>query len=99
MIRRIDIENGRLANAVVHGNTVYLAGQVPEDGIAGAEAQTASVLREMLLPPDFEVRGSGDQRIEYIHRAIQGGDFKGFTEVNVDFYKPIIEARKATIGG
>ena len=31
--------------------------------------------------------------------AIQGGDFKAFTEVNVDFYKPIIDARKATIGG
>lgn len=31
--------------------------------------------------------------------AIQGGDFKGFSEVNVDFYKPIIAARKATIGG
>ncbi|AUX80145.1 MULTISPECIES: phosphonate ABC transporter substrate-binding protein [Sinorhizobium] len=31
--------------------------------------------------------------------AIQGGDFTGFTEVNSDFYKPIIDARKATIGG
>jgi phosphonate transport system substrate-binding protein len=31
--------------------------------------------------------------------AIQGGDFKGYAEVNVDFYKPIIDARKATIGG
>jgi phosphonate transport system substrate-binding protein len=31
--------------------------------------------------------------------AIQGGDFTGYTEVNVDFYKPIIDARKATIGG
>jgi len=31
--------------------------------------------------------------------AIQGGDFKSYTEVNVDFYKPIIDARKATIGG
>lgn len=31
--------------------------------------------------------------------AIQGGNFKGFSEVNVDFYKPIIAARKATIGG
>jgi phosphonate transport system substrate-binding protein len=31
--------------------------------------------------------------------AIQGGDFTGFTEVNVEFYKPIIDARKATIGG
>lgn len=47
MIRRIDIENGRLCNAVVHGHTVHLAGQVPEDGTEGAEAQTASVLREI----------------------------------------------------
>ncbi len=31
--------------------------------------------------------------------AVQGGDFKGLVEVNVDFYKPIIDARKATIGG
>lgn len=31
--------------------------------------------------------------------AIQGGDFKGYADVNVDFYKPIIEARRATIGG
>ncbi|NKM86548.1 phosphonate ABC transporter substrate-binding protein [Rhizobium laguerreae] len=31
--------------------------------------------------------------------AIQGGNFQGFAEVNVDFYKPIIDARKATIGG
>jgi len=31
--------------------------------------------------------------------AIQGGDFSGYAEVDVDFYKPIIDARKATIGG
>ena len=31
--------------------------------------------------------------------AVMGGDFTGFTEVNTDFYKPIIDARKATIGG
>ncbi|WP_377277757.1 phosphonate ABC transporter substrate-binding protein [Rhizobium sp. R86522] len=31
--------------------------------------------------------------------AVQGGDFKGYTDVTVDFYKPIIDARKATIGG
>ncbi|MDX0542183.1 phosphonate ABC transporter substrate-binding protein [Sinorhizobium medicae] len=31
--------------------------------------------------------------------AIQGGDFTGFVEVNSEFYKPIIDARKATIGG
>jgi phosphonate transport system substrate-binding protein len=32
-------------------------------------------------------------------KAVQGGDFTGLTEVNVDFYKPIIDARKSTIGG
>ena len=47
MIQRIDIEGGRLCNAAIHGRTVYLAGQVPEDGISGAEAQTASVLGEI----------------------------------------------------
>lgn len=30
--------------------------------------------------------------------AIQGGDYKGFTEVTPAFYEPIIEARKAQIG-
>ncbi len=30
--------------------------------------------------------------------AVQGGDFQGLTEVTVDFYQPIIEARKSTIG-
>jgi phosphonate transport system substrate-binding protein len=33
------------------------------------------------------------------YAAIEGGDFASFTEVNSDFYKPIIDARKATIGG
>jgi phosphonate transport system substrate-binding protein len=32
-------------------------------------------------------------------KAVTAGENKGFTEVNVDFYKPIIDARKATIGG
>lgn len=31
--------------------------------------------------------------------AIEGGDFKSFTEVTPDFYNTIIEARKATVGG
>ena len=31
--------------------------------------------------------------------GLEGGDFQGFTEVNADFYAPVIAARKATIGG
>jgi phosphonate transport system substrate-binding protein len=30
--------------------------------------------------------------------AIQGGDYKGFTEVDQSFYQAIIDARKAKIG-
>ncbi len=32
-------------------------------------------------------------------RSVENGDFKGYTPVDVDFYMPIIEARKAAIGG
>ena len=32
-------------------------------------------------------------------RSIENGDFSGYTPVNADFYKPVIDARKATIGG
>jgi phosphonate transport system substrate-binding protein len=31
--------------------------------------------------------------------AIQGGTYNGYTEVNVDFYQPIIAARRSLIGG
>lgn len=32
-------------------------------------------------------------------RAIENGDFSGYTPVKPEFYQPIIDARKATIGG
>jgi phosphonate transport system substrate-binding protein len=32
-------------------------------------------------------------------RSIENGDFSGYTPVTADFYQPIIDARKATIGG
>jgi enamine deaminase RidA (YjgF/YER057c/UK114 family) len=45
-IRRLQSE-GRLAGAVVHGNTVYLAGQVADDPTLDAEGQTADILRQI----------------------------------------------------
>jgi enamine deaminase RidA (YjgF/YER057c/UK114 family) len=45
-IRRIQQE-ARLCGAVVHGNTVYLAGQVADDPTLDAEGQTADVLRQI----------------------------------------------------
>ena len=45
-IRRLQPE-GRLSGAVVHGNTVYLAGQVADDASLDAEGQTADILRQI----------------------------------------------------
>ena len=46
MITRLDPQ-ARLSGAVIHGATVYLAGQVAEDSGLDAEAQTADVLRQI----------------------------------------------------
>lgn len=45
-IRRLQLEE-RLAGAVVHGKTVYLAGQVADDPSLDAEGQTADILRQI----------------------------------------------------
>ena len=45
-IRRLQPE-ARLAGAVVHGKTVYLAGQVADDTSLDAEGQTVDILRQI----------------------------------------------------
>ena len=45
-IRRLQPE-ARLSGAVVHGQTVYLAGQVADDPTLDIEGQTADVLRQI----------------------------------------------------
>ena len=37
----------RLSQAVVHGNTVYLAGQVADDPSAGTKGQTEQILKKI----------------------------------------------------
>jgi enamine deaminase RidA (YjgF/YER057c/UK114 family) len=45
-VRHLQPED-RLAGAVVHGDTVYLAGQVADDPTQDAEGQTADILRQI----------------------------------------------------
>ncbi|GAN97921.1 translation initiation inhibitor/endoribonuclease L-PSP [Komagataeibacter europaeus NBRC 3261] len=45
-IKRLQPEE-RLTSAVVHGHTVYLAGQVADDPTLDAEGQTADILRQI----------------------------------------------------
>lgn len=46
-IRRLHPEGGRLCGATVHGNTVYLAGQVAEDTSLDAYGQTVDILAQI----------------------------------------------------
>lgn len=41
------LPEARLSGAVVHGKTVYLAGQVADDPSLDAEGQTADILRQV----------------------------------------------------
>lgn len=45
-IRRLQPE-GRLSGAVVHGNTIFLAGQVADDPTLDTEGQTADILSQI----------------------------------------------------
>jgi enamine deaminase RidA (YjgF/YER057c/UK114 family) len=46
MIKRFQVGK-RMSQAVVYGDTIYLAGQVASPGIGGVEAQTADVLAKI----------------------------------------------------
>jgi enamine deaminase RidA (YjgF/YER057c/UK114 family) len=56
-IRRLQSE-GRLSGAVIHGNLVYLAGQVADDPSLETEGQTADVLRQI----DALLAGAGTDK-------------------------------------
>lgn len=79
MLRRIDIENGRLCNAVVHGNVVYCAGQIPEDPAADATAQTASVLAQI----DALLADAGSDKSHILSALVILADIRDAAAMNV----------------
>ncbi len=76
-IRRIATE-GRLSGAVVHNMTVYLAGQVALDPTAGAEAQTADVLRQI----DALLNEAGTDKTYLLSVQIFLADLADFAAMN-----------------
>ncbi len=78
MLRRIEIENGRLCNAVVHGDTVYLAGQIPEDATADARGQTASVLAQI----DALLAEAGSDRSRILSALVVLADIRDAAAMN-----------------
>jgi enamine deaminase RidA (YjgF/YER057c/UK114 family) len=77
-IRRIDA-GVRMSQAVVHGNTVYLAGQVaPEPKGAAVRDQTAAILERI----DDLLAQAGTDKTKILSATIWLADMASFAEMN-----------------
>lgn len=76
-IERIDKTN-RMSQAVVHGNTVYLAGQVAEDFKADIKGQTQSVLSKI----DALLAKAGTSKANLVSAVIYLSDMRHFAAMN-----------------
>jgi enamine deaminase RidA (YjgF/YER057c/UK114 family) len=77
MITRIQC-GPRMSQAVVHGNTVYLAGQVASD----ASADTAGQTREVLAAIDELLAEAGTDKRHLLAATIYLTDMSTFNEMN-----------------
>lgn len=75
-IRRLET-GPRMSQAVIHGNTVYLAGQVGNPGSSVAQ-QTTDVLAEI----DRLLAAAGSDKTKILQAIIWLADMKDFAEMN-----------------
>jgi len=68
----------RMSGAVVHGDTVYLAGQVAGDPSAGVKGQTEQVLKKI----DDLLKAAGTDKSKLLSATIYLADIRGFEEMN-----------------
>lgn len=80
-INRIDV-GPRMSQAVIHGNTVYLAGQVGEPG--GSVAQQT---RDILATIDGLLAKAGTDKTKILQTIIWLADMSTFTEMNAEWDK------------
>lgn len=77
MIKRL--ETGlRMSQAVVHGNTIYLAGQVAEDPSADVAGQT----RQILANIDRLLASAGSDKTRILSATIYLADIGTFAQMN-----------------
>jgi enamine deaminase RidA (YjgF/YER057c/UK114 family) len=76
-IRRIEVGK-RLSQAVVHGDTVYLAGQVADDPSADAKGQTEQILRRI----DRLLGEAGSSKTRMLSATIWLADMRHFADMN-----------------
>jgi enamine deaminase RidA (YjgF/YER057c/UK114 family) len=77
MIKRIN-PGSRMSAAVVHGNTVYLAGQVAEDTSADVTGQTNQILATI----DNLLATAGSDKTRILTATIYLADITTFADMN-----------------
>lgn len=68
----------RLSGAVVHGSTVYLAGQVASDVSAGVKGQTEQILKRI----DELLSAAGTDKSKLLSATVWLADMRGYDEMN-----------------
>jgi enamine deaminase RidA (YjgF/YER057c/UK114 family) len=84
-IQRINIGK-RLSEAVVHGNTVYLAGEVPDDGTKDIGGQTEEVLAKI----EKILKQVGSDKTKILSAQIFLPDMKDFAGMNAVWEKWVV---------
>ena len=68
----------RMSQAVVHGDTVYLAGQVADDTSEGVAGQTAQILAKI----DARLAEAGSDKSKLLTATLWITDMRYFNEMN-----------------
>ena len=84
-IQRFDVGK-RLSKVVVHGNTAYLAGEVPDDGTKDITGQTEEVLAKI----DKLLKQVGSDKSKLLSAQIFLPDMKDFAAMNAVWEKWIV---------
>ena len=77
MIQRLHL-GARMSQAVIHGNTVYLAGQVAADPTKDVQGQT----REVLAAIDQLLTEAGTDKTQILSATIYLADIDAFARMN-----------------
>jgi enamine deaminase RidA (YjgF/YER057c/UK114 family) len=68
----------RLSQAVVHGDTVYLAGMVADDASADARGQTEQILRKI----EQTLRSVGSDKTKLLSATVYLSNMAAYAEMN-----------------
>jgi len=95
MIERT-LSNGRMSQIVIHGDTIYLAGQVADDTTQSVEGQTSQVMAKI----DRLLESAGSDKTKILSATVWLSDIRTFDEMNMVWDKWVVrgnEPARATL--